>query len=284
MASLSIPYSDFVAGTTIVSQQVDDNNTAIVNYINARNAGTTNWDAVSTVGALTSTLTSNQLILGTTRTVTLTAPTPASASRIHTIPDITAAGTFAFLEGTQTFSGSKTMSALTATLAANMAAGGFKLTGLGAGSAAGESVRYEQLHLLQVPVFASETTGGTTTNSAFQNIGASAVITPTSTSSKIFGIAAAPVTSSTNAGTVTFGVNGTTSGDIYSTSNSPAKYKQMDASSQGPTVTYFWLDSPASVAAQTYQMRVASDGTRTAAVGNSVYTGAKTIMILFEVI
>jgi hypothetical protein len=56
---------------------------------------------------ITGTNTTNQLILGNTRTVTVTAPTPATSSRIHTIPDITSNGTFTFLEGTQTFTGSK---------------------------------------------------------------------------------------------------------------------------------------------------------------------------------
>lgn len=55
--------------------------------------------------------TSNQIVLGATRTVTINAPTPASASRTWTIPDISADGTFAALEGTQTFSGAKTFSA-----------------------------------------------------------------------------------------------------------------------------------------------------------------------------
>lgn len=63
--------------------------------------------------ALTLTPTTNQVILGTTRTVTLNAPTPATTSRTHTIPDISADGTFSFLEGTQTFSGAKTFSAAT---------------------------------------------------------------------------------------------------------------------------------------------------------------------------
>lgn len=110
MASLTIPYDNFVAGTTIVSQQVDDNNDAIVDYINARNAGTTTWDAVATAGALSSTLTSNQIVLGTTRTVTISAGTPASSSRTWTIPDITADGTFMALEGSQTITGAKTVS------------------------------------------------------------------------------------------------------------------------------------------------------------------------------
>lgn len=73
-----------------------------------------------TISALAVTATSNQLVLGTTRTVTITAPTPATASRTWTIPDITAAGTFAALEGTQTFSGSKTFSsAVTVTATTN---------------------------------------------------------------------------------------------------------------------------------------------------------------------
>jgi len=69
-----------------------------------------------TFAAETLTNTSNQLVLGTTRTVTITAPTPATASRTHTIPDITGNGTFAFLQGTQTFTGSKSFAS---TLLAN---------------------------------------------------------------------------------------------------------------------------------------------------------------------
>lgn len=61
-------------------------------------------------GMVTSTKTSSQITLGTGQTVTINAPTPAGASRTWTIPDITADATFAALEGTQTFSGSKTFS------------------------------------------------------------------------------------------------------------------------------------------------------------------------------
>lgn len=53
---------------------------------------------------------SNQLVLGTGRTVTITAPTPAASSRTWTVPDISADATFAALEGSQTFSGAKTFS------------------------------------------------------------------------------------------------------------------------------------------------------------------------------
>lgn len=70
-------------------------------------------DTTSTPTFASETLTAvtNQLILGTTRTVTITAPTPASTSRTWTIPDISGNGTFAALEGAQTFSGVKTFSA-----------------------------------------------------------------------------------------------------------------------------------------------------------------------------
>lgn len=72
--------------------------------------------------------TSNQVILGTTRTVTITAPTPAASSRVWTIPDITADGTFAALQGTQTFTGAKTFSA-----AVTITTNDLTLTGAGKG-------------------------------------------------------------------------------------------------------------------------------------------------------
>src|SRR5579884_657002 len=46
-----------------------------------------NTAAAGTFTAVTATNTSNQVILGTTRTLTLTAPTPASSSRTLTLPD-----------------------------------------------------------------------------------------------------------------------------------------------------------------------------------------------------
>ncbi len=96
-------------------------------------------------GAFLCDLTSNQLVLGTTRTVTINAPTPASSSRIWTIPDITAAGTFAALEGTQTFSGAKTFSSVLTMSGATIAMGTNKITGLAAGTTSGDAVRWEQV-------------------------------------------------------------------------------------------------------------------------------------------
>jgi hypothetical protein len=60
-------------------------------------------------GALTNTGISNQIVLGTGTTVTLTAPTPA-ANAVYTIPDVGATGSFVLTTGSQTITGAKTFS------------------------------------------------------------------------------------------------------------------------------------------------------------------------------
>lgn len=60
--------------------------------------------------------TSNQLTLGTTRTVTITAPTPATASRTWTIPDLSGDMTFASVTGSQALT-NKSVNGVTLTAA-----------------------------------------------------------------------------------------------------------------------------------------------------------------------
>ncbi len=67
----------------------------------------------TTLGNFTAKSTSNQLVLGTTRTVTVTAPTPASSSRTVTIPDMSADYSVVGTEGAQTINGNKTFSGTT---------------------------------------------------------------------------------------------------------------------------------------------------------------------------
>jgi hypothetical protein len=57
--------------------------------------------------------TSNQLVLGFNRTVTITAPTPATASRTVTIPDLSASYSIVGTEGAQTINGNKTIAGTT---------------------------------------------------------------------------------------------------------------------------------------------------------------------------
>jgi len=54
--------------------------------------------------------TTNQFVLGTTNTVTITSPAPV-ASRVYTIPDVLLAASFIMSEGIQTLNGAKTFSA-----------------------------------------------------------------------------------------------------------------------------------------------------------------------------
>lgn len=68
------------------------------------------WTSIYLSTSEINTATSNQFVLGTTRTVTITAPTPASSSRIVTIPDLSTDYSVVGDAGTQTIGGSKTFS------------------------------------------------------------------------------------------------------------------------------------------------------------------------------
>lgn len=85
--------------TTLVS---DANNTDDLGTSSVR------WRTGYLATSLDISATSNQFVLGTTRTVTITAPTPATSSRTHTIPDISGNGTFAFINAAQTWSSIQT--------------------------------------------------------------------------------------------------------------------------------------------------------------------------------
>lgn len=63
--------------------------------------------AITTVGALTITPVSNQIVLGTTNTATISASAP-SASRVYTISDPGGSASFVMTEGAQTVNGVKT--------------------------------------------------------------------------------------------------------------------------------------------------------------------------------
>lgn len=216
--------------------------------------------ATTYTSALTITPTTNQLVLGTTRTVTISAVQPASTSRTWTIPDITGNGTFAALEGTQTFTGTKTFNAFTGTISANIAAGGFKFTGLGAGSTAGDSARFEQLHVMQIPISAVLTTEFSTTSSTYQATGLSVSITPTSASSKILIIvncAAASGNSSSTAFIPTIKRNNTTD---LSPGGVNGFLNWILNTGTGIVFSFgmIHLDSPATTSATTYQVYLKS--------------------------
>jgi len=217
--------------------------------------------------ALTITPTSNQLVLGgagSTNTVTISAGTPGTASRTWTIPDITGNGTFAALEGTQTFSGAKTFSATLTMSGATIAMGSNKITGLAAATANGDAVRFEQIsgyRVLQI-VSASTQTSASSTSSSFADTNLTASITPASSSSKILVMF-----------TQSIGCGQTTIGTVQLVRNAsvilgPAEACYGGASSNEIMIGFGGsiIDSPATSSSVTYKTQFARESG-----ANSVY-------------
>lgn len=202
--------------------------------------------------SLTVTATTNQLVLGTTRTVTISAVQPASTSRTWTVPDITGNGTFAALEGTQTFSGAKTFSATLTMSGATIAMGANKITGLANGTAATDAAAFGQINAGFQPIVQATTTtqtlGTSSTLTAATNF--SAAITPTSSSHRIkvtiSGVAIATISGSVLGITVKRGSTDLSGGVDF-----------VEVRAQTSAIWYFpfsytYIDSPASTSALTY--------------------------------
>lgn len=157
--------------------------------------------------------------------------------------------------------------------------GGNKITSLGNGTASTDAAAFGQVHMPSIPVFASETTGGSSTSTSFADKGATVSITPSSVSSKIAVWAVAPANGSA-ANTVTILGVSMAGTDLVTTTTSPCR-------SQGTTIqslTFFYLSSPASTSSITYTVRMANNGTGTSNIGGSAATGAATQIMVWEVI
>ena len=91
-------------GNNAGNDQSNESNTLRIgfsgSYIITGNTSTNILNAIS-ITALTCTNTTNQIVLGTTNTTTLTAPAP-SASRVYTIPDFGGAATISLTSNTTT--------------------------------------------------------------------------------------------------------------------------------------------------------------------------------------
>lgn len=201
--------------------------------------------------AITITPTTNQLILGTTRTVTINAPTPATSSRTWTLPDLATSPTFAALEGTQTFSGSKTFSAA-------LSMGSNKITSLADGTTATDALAFGQRKVIQIQT-ATTSTRFTTTSGSFQNTSLAVTITPTSSSNRILLIATGSLTCNTiqtDNVYITFARDTTNLGGTrgFGTSRSGG------TGTFGTPSTISYIDSPASTSAISYKVQIRSDG------------------------
>lgn len=100
MANVSVTNS-FVGGTKAKASEVNTNFTDLTTWLNNRNQATADWDDFACAAGIEVKATTNQFVLGATRTVTITAPTPASASRTHTIPDVSADSNFIMSQSSQ---------------------------------------------------------------------------------------------------------------------------------------------------------------------------------------
>jgi hypothetical protein len=216
---------------------------------------------------------------GSTDVITINVASLA-ASRAYTMPDAGGSADFVMNAGAQTIAGAKTFNDLRGTFGANIAAGGFILTGLGAGAAAGNSLRFEQLKVIQI-VSGTSTTAFTTTSSSYQTTNLSASITPTSASNKVLVIASASMTIAAD------NVNGhATIARGGSNILGLAGQSRIFAASIGgqalwPT-TIVYIDSPASTSSLTYAVQI-KNSNNTSTVGYG-FNDLTQFIVLAEVV
>lgn len=165
--TVSLPGHSFSADTDSGLYRVGANDIALA--VNGTNLLEVTTTGITASQPITVTPTSNQLVLGTTRTVTITAPTPATSSRTWTLPDLATSPTFAALEGTQTFTGTKTFNDLRGTFGADIAAGSHKITGLANGTAATDAAAFGQVSM----VLLSTATASNSANITFSGLAGS---------------------------------------------------------------------------------------------------------------
>jgi hypothetical protein len=107
-------YGVTVSATAPVADRtytIPDTSTSTANFVMSESSQTINgsktFGSAITAPSETLTATTNQLVLGTTNTTTISSTAP-TASRVYTIPDAGANANFVMSEGTQTINGSKT--------------------------------------------------------------------------------------------------------------------------------------------------------------------------------
>lgn len=167
-------------------------------------------------------------------------------------------------------------------LTGDLAAGSHKITGLSAGTVAGDSVRYEQLKYISSPAQTLSTTNFSTTSSTFQTTNLSASITPSSASSRIKITVSATMQIAAATGVNIFAslfrgsTNLATGGNLCF-----ARVRSAAAQTTVGSGSMTYIDSPATTSSVTYTVKAKnSDNTTQAEYGNS----DDQIMILEEIV
>lgn len=166
------------------------------------------------------------------------------------------------------------------TMSGNVVMAGNKVTGLGAATANGDGLRYEQGFIRQAPVISTSTTAFTTTNNTFTTSNCTASITPTSSSSRVLVLAQFDVTVALqNKNTYVTLARGTTN---LLGSNGGSNPLTVTGGQVFFPASILFIDSPASTSSTTYNIRIQNtDGTTTVGIGIANVTQT---MILVEII
>lgn len=166
------------------------------------------------------------------------------------------------------------------TMSGNIAMGGNILTGLGAGAAAGNSVRYEQVKVLKV-VSATSTTQSSTTSSTFASTNLTASITPASSSNSVLIVATGTLTNNSLAACV----SGMAIFRGSTNLGASAGFVIINGSSAGVSLAVpaaiVYLDSPATTSSTTYTVKIrSSDNATSTSLGGANQTQS---IVLLEI-
>ena len=286
-------------GTTLASNtlaRATDVETDILALFNAHNnhdLASSSWTAVSAAGASTVPLVANNLTGtqnifeakdnsstvfsvadggGVTATGLVSASGGVTATNATTVPITANNGA-----GTQNIAEFKDNGSTVWSIAdgGNLVSAAKKITGLAAGSAAGDSLRFEQMKVIQI-VTASSTTAFTTSSTTFANTNLSCAITPTSASNKIIIIATGTL-SVNNASGISYaqidraGYVGTSDGQFQCNAGGG------DIRAPMCIVDY---DTPATTSSTTYTMTIrVNNGSYTAGFGQTANEEQRMIVI-----
>lgn len=144
-----------------------------------------------------------------------------------------------------------------------------KITVLADGTGATDAAAFGQLKILQIQS-ATSTTSFSTTSSTFQSTNLTVSITPASTSNTILLIASSTLTLAASGGVSAFATFARGGSNILASEGQSQIFTNNSIGDTRMPFTLSFIDSPASVASQTYDVQIRnSDNTTSVAVPNS---------------
>lgn len=229
--------------------QVNSEINNIVNILNNLDAGSSKWDIVSILNA-----TSVPLIVDNSSGSQDVADFKVNGS---TKVSVGSAGLLTAAAGATVSGAPLTMSGQTIAMGSN------KITGLANGTASADAVAFGQIsgqRILQV-VTNTATAIATTTSSTYSATNLTVTITPTGTTTKMIILAVGPGNCNSTSHAVLFGLSGTTNGQLQGSTKFLTEIWHLGNIEVPVSVCY--VDSPGTVAAQTYSLTFKNDDNAT---------------------